>query len=266
MYEEFDPEDPSLYEEDEDLEDNEPPVRRTWIRKVVGGLIALALLGNLIAFLPQMFSFDAMQFLKKDRQLSKNEQIEQYKQAIVVVNADDRKGTGFNIASDGLIMTNQHVVGNSKMSVISFPQGGIYAADVIVSDPSIDFAMLKIRDPKTDLPALELAAAASQWQAGDTIYVIGNPLFFNHIANVGTILGLTSLQNWEKPVLTLQAPIYKGNSGSPVINEEGKVIAIVFATTQITHNNEKQTVGLAIPIEYVQSYIQEGTATPSLDR
>lgn len=266
MYEEFDPEDPSLYEDDDEKSDNgEPPVRRTWIRKVVGGLIALVLLGNLIAFLPQIFSLDAIQFLKKDRQLSENEQIEQYKQAIVTVNVDDRKGTGFNIASDGVIITNQHVVGNSKMSVVSFPHGEIYAADVIVTDPKIDFAMLKLRDQKTDLPALDLAAAP-QWQAEDTIYVIGNPLFFNQIANVGTILGLTSLQNWEQPVLMLQAPIYKGNSGSPVINEDGKVIAIVFATTQITHNDQKQTVGLAIPIEYIQSYIHKETAASSLVR
>jgi serine protease Do len=253
----IDDEEQWLFDDQDDDADEEPGDKapRKWIKRTVAALLAIALLGNLLAFWPEIYSLQAIQFLKKNRELSQNGEIQQYKQAIVVVNAKDRKGTGFNIAANGLIITNQHVIEDEKTVIVSFLQGDMYTADVIVSDPSIDIAILKIRNSDTNLPMLEIETEA-RWQAGSPIYVIGNPLFFNQIANEGTVLGLTPLEDWSLPVLMIQAPIYKGNSGSPVINEQGKVIAVVFATTTINHNNQSQKVGLAIPIDYLQKYIQ----------
>lgn len=218
------------------------------------------LFGNLLAFFPMVFNLQAIQFLKKTRELSQNIQIQQYKKAIVVVKADDRKGTGFNIDEHGLIITNEHVIGDAKFAFISFDEGGIYRAEVIVADASIDIALLRIvntASAATDraFPTLPIETDR-QWLSGMPIYVIGNPLFFNRIANEGTVMGLTSLQDWDLPVITIQAPIYKGNSGSPIINHEGNVIAVVFATTKVVHEGNKQKVGLAIPIEYLFKYIR----------
>ncbi|WP_318036139.1 S1 family peptidase [Halobacillus salinarum] len=76
---------------------------------------------------------------------------------------------------------------------------------------------------------------------------MGNPLKFTGIANEGTILDYTKLEDWSKPVLMLDAPVYCGNSGSPVINKQGEVIAVVFATMR---DEEAGRVGLAVPIDY----------------
>jgi serine protease Do len=214
-------------------------------------LVAIMLLGNLIAFFPTVFNLQAIQFLKKTRQLSQIVEIQQYKKAIVVVKVDDRKGTGFNIDEQGLIITNAHVVGDAKFAYISFDEGGILRAEVMVTDPSIDIAILRVRsEGDQSFPTLELSPN-QQWAAGTPIYVIGNPLFFNRIANEGTVWGQTLLEGWELPVMTIQAPIYKGNSGSPIIDQDGRVIAIVFATTKILYKGDKIKVGLAIPIHYL---------------
>jgi len=224
-------------------------------------VIAVVLLGNLLAFFPLVFNLQAIEFLKKTRELSQNDDIQRYKKAIVVVKADDRKGTGFNIDESGLIITNEHVVGDAKVAMINFDEGGIYQAEVVVTDARIDIAVLRIISKgnapitSTDITFPTLPIETEQkWEASTPIYVIGNPLFFNRIANEGTVLGLTEIEGWELPVMAISAPIYKGNSGSPIINHEGKVIAVVFATTKIRHEGEKLKVGLAIPIEYISRY------------
>lgn len=242
-------------QEDDSEEEQHTPSRRKWFKKAIAILLAILLFGNLIAFLPQIYNLPAIRFLNKDSELSQNEQIQQYKQAVVVVNANDRKGTGFNIAASGLIITNQHVMKDDKLGSVRFLHGKTYVADVIVSDTALDVAILKIRDNENNLPTLELETE-TPWQAGSPIHVIGNPLSFNQIANEGTVLGLTSLDNRELPVLMIQAPIHKGNSGSPVINQNGKVIAVVFATSSMKQGDQSIDIGLAIPVDHLQRYLE----------
>lgn len=253
--EDFDPEDPSFFDDDDSEEEPKPSRRK--LRRWIVLLLVLGLLANIVAFFPQMFSLQAIEFLKTNRELSKNEAIQQYKQAVVVVNAGGRKGTGFNIADNGLILTNHHVIEGERTSLVSFPSGQNYTADVVASDPAIDAAILQIREPGELLPSLDIESA-SDVQEGTPIYVIGNPLFFNQMANEGTVLGQTLLTDWEVPVLMIQAPIYKGNSGSPILNKEGKVIAVVFATTKAKLGDRTSNIGLAVPIAHFHKYLPQG--------
>lgn len=255
-----DKENPGEWEEEElwnldDDEDDElnPPPQRTWIKKTILVLLAIILLGNLIAFIPQVYNLPTLRFLKKDSQLSQDEQIQQYKQAVVNVSIGDRKGTGFNIAPNGIIITNQHVMGHDKAGIIQFLNGKTYMADVIVNDIEIDISILKIRDDANNLPTLQLETEIA-YEEGDPIHVIGNPLAFYRIATDGTVLGLTPSETPQLPMLMIQAPIHNGNSGSPVINNKGKVIAVVYATTTTSQGDQSTTVGLAIPIEYLEKY------------
>ncbi|MBM7571616.1 S1C family serine protease [Aquibacillus albus] len=207
-------------------------------------LIAIAMFINVVAILPQTFSIPAIDFLVTSAKLSTDDAIKEYRQSVVVVEAGNSKGTGFSIASDGLIITNHHVIDDETRIMVAFQEEGLFAADVIESYPDIDLAVLKVEG--NGLPSLTLADK-TDFEMKDHIYFIGNPLKFQGIANEGEIAGYTKLENWEKEVFMLEAPVYRGNSGSPVINQNGKVIGVIFATL---NHDEHGKVGLAVPIDY----------------
>jgi serine protease Do len=243
-----------FFDVDEEEEDREPQASRKWIKVTVAALLAFVLLSNILAFWPQVYNLAAIKFLTKSHELSKNEDVQRYRQSVVVVSAGDSKGTGFNITADGTIITNHHVVDDEEQVLIRFPDGESHQADVIFSDSSIDIAILKINAEGLNLPKLEIDFNPLG-KNNIPVYIIGNPLFFDYIANEGSIIGTTSIQDWDVPVLMIEAPIYKGNSGSPVINHEGKVIGVVFATTKVVHDGSSKKVGLAVPVDYFEEYL-----------
>ena len=59
--------------------------------------------------------------------------------------------------------------------------------------------------------------------------------------------------------MMIEAPIYKGNSGSPVLNKQGEVIGVIFATLQNPEIETKEIVGVAIPSHYIQDIIRKVT-------
>ena len=251
LYEEID--DEELYElvqeerqkayERERLKKEELKSRRPF-PKWIFWLIAIMMVTNIVAVLPNTFSIPAVDFLMTSAKLSSDEQVKEYKQSVVVVEAGQSKGTGFAIKEDGTILTNHHVIEDEKRISVAFPEQGLYQAEVVEQYPEVDLAVLKADGE--DFPHLNLADE-TVFEENDHVYFIGNPLRFTGIANQGTVIGYKNLSDWNQPVLMLDAPIYKGNSGSPVINESGEVIAVVFATL---HDDAEGRVGLAVPIDY----------------
>src|SRR5699024_6847954 len=183
-------------------------------------LIAAVLVLNVAAFIPQTVSIPAIEFIKTSARLSADETIQQYKEAVVVVETRDSRGTGFAVTAEGTILTNHHVIEGEESVTIAFPEDGLFEADVTDIYPDIDLAILQIDGEK--LPHLSLADTA-EYKQDEPIYFIGNPLNFNGIANEGKMIGPEKLSNWEKEVLMIDAPVYRGNSGSPVINQQGEV-------------------------------------------
>ncbi|WP_208589907.1 S1C family serine protease [Gracilibacillus suaedae] len=208
-------------------------------------LIAIAMFIQVIAILPQTFSIPAIEFIQTSARLMQDETVQQYREAVVVIEGEDNKGTGFAISEDGYIITNYHVIEDQPRITVAFQEEGLYKGEVIETYPEMDLALLDIE--AENLPFLDLSDQNSEDQL-DNVLFIGNPLRFNGIANEGDLIGKTQLSSWEKPVYMLDAPVYRGNSGSPVLNEQGKVVAVVFATQK---NGEHGRVGLAVPIEYL---------------
>ena len=211
-------------------------------------LISIVMVVNTFIIVFEIYSIPAIDFLKTSAQLSTQEDISTYKKSVVVILTADSKGTGFSISSEGKILTNYHVVeGNDTVSV-SFPEDGRFSANVVETYPTIDLAVLEVDG--NNLPFLPLADQPA-FVENEPIYFIGNPLRFTGIANEGTIIGEVLLKDWDEPVMMIKAPVYRGNSGSPVLKHDGQVIGVVFATLEHeTHGK----VGLFIPIDTYYTY------------
>lgn len=214
--------------------------------KWLAWLIAFTMVLNLIAILPQTLSIPAVDFLITSAKLSQDKAIRTYKEAVVVVQTEDSKGTGFSINQSGDIVTNDHVIEGYDKVTIAFPKHGLYVGTVTERYPEVDLAVVTIEHDE-DMPYLTIADHFD----GDldkSIYFIGNPLQFNGIANEGSIIDWIHVSSKLEPVVMLDAPVYRGNSGSPVIDEEGEVIGIVFATLD---HDEYDRVGLFLPVDYL---------------
>ena len=167
-------------------------------------------------------------------------------------------GTGFIASSDGLILTNKHVVSetDAKYKVITNDDKE-YEVKQISRDPSNDIAILKIDSGGVNLKPVELGDS-SNLKVGQFVVAIGTALGeFRHTVTTGVISGLgrgiTAGSLYEgyverlDDVIQTDAAINPGNSGGPLLNSAGQVIAINVAVAQSAQN-----IGFAIPINTVK--------------
>lgn len=221
------------------------PRRQKPVVLIVVWLMALTLVFNTFAVIFNVYSIPAIEFLKVSAKLSNQEDVQLYKKAVVTINTDSGKGTGFAVSEDGYIITNEHVIDNALTITVVFPDNFLYQAQVVEAYKEYDLALLKIEG--RDLPHLTLAEN-STFTKNEHVYFIGNPLAFSGIANEGKLIGYTNATDIKTDIIMMNAPVYRGNSGSPVINEAGNVIGVVFATGS---REPYGKVGLFIPIEAV---------------
>ncbi len=236
------PEDFLTNENEEEL--NERKKKKNWV-KIISTVIAVMLVFQIVGVFLSTYSIDAIRFLQTSYRLSQQEDVQAYKEAVVTVQGDRSRGTGFAISADGLIVTNHHVIEGQNQIMVGFYKGELFEGEVISSYPEIDIAFLKVEG--INLPKLDLSQ--NNGLKNESIYVIGNPLSFTQIANEGEILDTSQLT-------IISAPIYRGNSGSPVINMDGEVVAVVFAKRRTTQYGTR-SVGLAVPIEIVLAHMPD---------
>ena len=172
-------------------------------------------------------------------------------------------GSGFIISSDGLILTNKHVVLDKQASYTVFTNDGKkYEAKVLARDPSQDLAVLKV--DATGFPTVDLGDSDSL-ELGQTAIAIGNALGeFRNTVSVGVISGLSrtvtaaggGLSETIEGVVQTDAAINPGNSGGPLLNLRGEVVGINTAIA-----SDAQNIGFAIPINRAKRAIQSVKAT-----
>ena len=167
------------------------------------------------------------------------------------------QGSGFVIDKDGRILTNAHVVEGASSVVVAFEDGVSAKATVLGRDALYDLAVIKVDVPQSELHPLKLGTVSSV-QVGDPVVAIGNPFGYAQTVTAGIVSAkgrlISSPQGNNKFIpgaIQTDAAINHGNSGGPLIDRHGDVIAInaQIADPQITGTNANAGVGFAIPID-----------------
>jgi len=135
------------------------------------------------------------------------------------------QGSGFIISSDGLILTNAHVVREAKDVTVKLSDRREYTAKVLGSDPATDVAVLKIA--ATGLPTVRLGDPR-QLEVGDPVLAIGAPYGLEQTATQGIVSakGRSLPGDGAVPFIQTDAAVNPGNSGGPLFDGTGSVVGI----------------------------------------
>ncbi len=170
-------------------------------------------------------------------------------------------GSGVIVRSDGIILTNNHVIeGASDVSVVLSDRRK-FKATIVGTDPQTDVAVLRIS--ATGLTALPLGDS-SKAQVGDIVFAIGNPFGVGETVTMGIVsakgrsdLALEGRNAYEDFIQT-DAAINPGNSGGALINTRGEVIGINTAIlTDSPMSRGNIGIGFAIPINMARHVMEQ---------
>ncbi|WP_052487176.1 S1C family serine protease [Gordoniibacillus kamchatkensis] len=134
-------------------------------------------------------------------------------------------GTGVIVKSDGVIVTNAHVVKDMTSIVVVTSDGKSYPGRTTNLDAESDLALVKI--DAANLPAATLAASGDL-KVGETVAAIGTPISFalRNSVTVGIVSGIDRSVSSEYPLIQTDAAINPGNSGGALVNMRGEVVGI----------------------------------------
>jgi serine protease Do len=155
-------------------------------------------------------------------------------------------GSGVIISADGYILTNNHVVENSKTIQVTLNDGRRLTAKVIGTDPQTDVALLKVE--ASNLEPVTLADSDSA-QVGDVVLAIGDPFGIGTTVTEGIISAKNrtrvSSGDADEDFIQTDAAINPGNSGGALVDIEGRLIGI--NTSILSRSGGNQGIGFAVP-------------------
>ncbi len=165
------------------------------------------------------------------------------------------QGSGFVYDTNGNIVTNQHVVDGAGSISVRFWNGSTYPAELVGSDPSTDLAVIRVDAPASLLEPLRLADS-SDVGVGDGVVAIGSPFGLEGTVTSGIVSAvhrqMTAPNNFTiNDSIQTDAAINHGNSGGPLLDEQGRVIGV---NAQIeSDSGGSDGVGFAVPSNTVRS-------------
>ena len=162
-------------------------------------------------------------------------------------------GSGFVVDASGIVITNNHVVGDANDIVVIFNDGRKLKAKVIGKDAKVDVAVLKV---ESDKPLKTVKFGDSdKARVGDGVMAVGNPFGLGETVTSGIVSARN--RNIESgpydDFLQTDASINKGNSGGPLFNLQGEVIGI--NTAILSPSGGSIGIGFATPANTVQPVI-----------
>lgn len=195
--------------------------------------------------------------LAPDQVVSFNQVLESvYPSLVLVHNGREGVGAGILWSHDGLVLTNNHVVGRSRQMAIHLADGPEQVGQVFARRPEADLALLRL--PEGEYPAAAIGDSRSL-RVGEIVLAVGHPWGQPGYVTLGIVSALgTAYDRQGKPSLPIirsDAPLAPGNSGGPLVNAAGEVVGI---NTMIVGGDQ----GVAVPIHVAAEFIQEALAAP----
>ncbi|WP_459802006.1 S1C family serine protease [Herbidospora sp. RD11066] len=176
--------------------------------------------------------------------------------SIVQITTGNALGSGIVFDAQGHIVTNAHVVGDSRNFEVTLPTGGpARKATLVGSFPAGDLAIIKVDDPRGLTPAT--FGDSTKLRVGQIVLAMGNPLGFSGTVTSGIVsaLGRTVLGPAERGsqgstitnAVQTSAPINPGNSGGALVDLRGEVIGIPTLGANNPEQGPADGIGFAIP-------------------
>lgn len=168
-------------------------------------------------------------------------------------------GSGSVLDREGHILTNYHVIEDTREVQVTLYDGNTYKAELVGQDPQNDIAVLRIAAPPETLFPVELGES-TRLRVGQKIYAIGNPFGFERTMTVGIISSLNrSLESRNgrtmKSIIQLDAALNRGNSGGPLLDSRGRLIGMNTAIA--SRVGESSGVGFAIPVASISHVVPQ---------
>ncbi|MBI3871660.1 MAG: DegQ family serine endoprotease [candidate division Zixibacteria bacterium] len=173
-------------------------------------------------------------------------------------------GSGVLVSSEGVVLTNNHVVEGAQEIQVILSDGRRVDAHLLGTDPATDVAVLKIEGH--DFPSVPLGNSDSA-RIGDVVLAFGNPFGLGQTVTMGIIsatgrseLGLADYENF----IQTDAAINPGNSGGALVDVSGRLIGI--NTAIFSRSGGYQGIGFAVPINMAGSVMQSIVANGKVQR
>jgi S1-C subfamily serine protease len=171
-------------------------------------------------------------------------------------------GSGFVFSSDGLILTNAHVIENSARLNVSLLDGNEFSGELIGRDKDTDIAIIKIFG--SGYTPVKLGVSGDL-KIGQLVIAIGNPLGYQHSVSVGVLSGVGRTMRTPggqliDDILQSDAAMNPGNSGGPMINTDGEAIGINTAIIP-SAQGLSFSIGIDSAKEIARYLISEGKVT-----
>jgi Do/DeqQ family serine protease len=161
-------------------------------------------------------------------------------------------GSGVIVDPAGLIVTNNHVIEGADQVKVSLHDNREFEAEMVLKDARSDLAVLRIKDGRERLPAIEFADSDAL-QVGDLVFAIGNPFGVGQTVTHGIVSALARTQvgisDYQFFIQT-DAAINPGNSGGALVDVSGKLVGI--NTAIFSRSGGSQGIGFAIPANMVR--------------
>jgi S1-C subfamily serine protease len=174
--------------------------------------------------------------------------------------ASESTGSGFVLDEEGLILTNAHVIEAATAVEVTFSDEQTVSATPLGKDLDTDLALLRVEPDGLDLKPLRLGDSSSV-EVGDPTVAIGNPYGLERTLTTGVVSALqrrlTAPSGFTiENVIQTDAALNPGNSGGPLLDEEGRVIGI---NSQIATGGERGSVGIgfAVPVDTAKEVVPQ---------